>query len=56
LSASRDALENLAVTIIRASVVDLDAYVQSPSPKDDIEAFLTWIKASRQKLAAKTQP
>jgi hypothetical protein len=56
LSASREALENLAVTIIRASVVDLDAYVQSPSPKDDIEAFLTWIKASRSKLAAKTQP
>ncbi len=46
---SRDSLENLATTLVRATVQELDLYLQSPSPVDDTEAFLDWIKTRRRK-------
>jgi hypothetical protein len=51
LAASRDSLENFAVTLARASAVEIDAYIQSLSPTDDTESFLTWVK-SRQRSPA----
>jgi hypothetical protein len=48
LSASRDALENLSITLVRASAVELDLYVQSTSATDDVKDFLAWVKARRQ--------
>jgi hypothetical protein len=45
---SRDSLENLVTTLVRATVQELDLYLQSPSPADDTDAFLSWIKARRR--------
>jgi hypothetical protein len=49
LGGSRDSLENLAVTLARASALELDAYIQSALPTDDTDAFLSWVKSRRQK-------
>ena len=49
MAASRDSLENLVTTLIRATVQELDLYLQSPSPADDTEMFLEWIKTRRRK-------
>jgi hypothetical protein len=51
---NRDGLEKFAVTVARASVLELDGYIQSPSPTDDTEAFLTWVKSRR--LQAQNRP
>lgn len=48
LGGSRDSLENPAVTLVRATATELDAYIQNPSPTDDTEAFLVWVKARRE--------
>ena len=48
---SRDSLENLVTTLVRATVQELDLYLQSPSPSDETEAFLDWIKTRRRKAA-----
>jgi len=45
---SRDSLENLVTTLVRATVQELDLYLQSPSPADETEAFLDWINARRR--------
>lgn len=47
---SRDSLENLVTTLVRATVQELDLYLQSPSPADDTETFLLWIKVRRRPL------
>jgi hypothetical protein len=49
---SRDSLENLVTTLVRATVQELDLYLQSPSPVDDRDAFLSWIKARRRQARA----
>jgi hypothetical protein len=49
LRGSRDALEHVALTIIRSSAVELEAYLISPTPIDDIENFLNWIAARRER-------
>jgi hypothetical protein len=48
LAGSRDSLENLAMTLVRATVQELDLYLESPSPSDETEAFLDWTKARRR--------
>jgi hypothetical protein len=45
---SRDSLENLVTTLIRATVQELDLYLQSASPVDDTETLLDWIKVRRR--------
>jgi hypothetical protein len=52
MAASRDSLENLVITLIRATVQELDLYLQSPSPADDTDVFLEWIKARRRRAQA----
>jgi hypothetical protein len=54
LAGSRDSLENLATTLVRATVQELDLYLQSPSPVDETEAFLDWIKARRRQAKTVT--
>jgi hypothetical protein len=56
MAASRDSLENLVTTLIRATVQELDLYLQSPSPADDTETFLEWIKARRRPMQASAAP
>jgi hypothetical protein len=56
LGGSRDSLENLAVTLVRATALEIDVYAQSASPADDTEAFLDWVKARRQKVRAPATP
>jgi hypothetical protein len=56
LAESRDSLENLAVTLVRATVQEIDLCLQNPSPIDDTEDFLAWVKSRRQKAKpGKTQ-
>jgi len=52
LSSSRGDLENLAMTLVRASALELDLYLLTESPKDDVEAFLSWVKEIRQRRIA----
>ena len=52
LSASRDSLEHVAITLIRAFAMELDGYRTSTAPSDDIDAFLTWIKACRESASS----
>jgi hypothetical protein len=49
-SGSRDGLENLVTTLVRATVQELDLNLESPSPSDETEAFLDWIKARRRQV------
>ncbi len=51
LGGSREGLENLAASLARASAVEIDAYMQSSSATDDTEAFLSWVKSSKQTRA-----
>jgi hypothetical protein len=53
---SRDSLENLATTLVRATVQELDLYLESPSPVDETEAFLAWIKARRRQARTPATP
>jgi hypothetical protein len=53
LESSRESLENLAVTLVRASAMELDAYIQTDVPADDVDAFLAWTKSQRRQRATK---
>ncbi len=53
---SRDSLENLVTTLVRATVQELDLYLESPSPSDETEAFLDWVKARRRKARTPATP
>jgi hypothetical protein len=53
---SRDSLENLVTTLVRAAVQELDLYLLSPSPTDDTEDFLAWVKARRRSLKTDSAP
>lgn len=46
-STSRDALENVATTLVRATALELDAYVASGTSRDEVDPFLEWIKVER---------
>ncbi len=56
LGSSRDSLENLAVTLVRATAVELEAYTQTGAATDDIGAFLAWVKARRAAHVAGSAP
>lgn len=47
LAASRESLEHVAMVMIRSSAIELDLYLKSGSPNDDVEAFLSWVAARR---------
>lgn len=47
LRTSRGALEHVATTLVRASAVELDSYLQNPKAADEIEAFMLWIAKRR---------
>jgi hypothetical protein len=53
LAGSRDALEYLAVTVLRAAVMEIDAYLAAGEARDDVPFFLNWVKQQRQVRAAK---
>lgn len=40
----RAGMEGFAVTVIRAAVVELEAYAQFADPADDIGKFLSWVR------------
>ncbi len=56
LGGSRDSLENLAVTLVRAVALEINLYAQSASPTDDTEVFLDWVKDRRQQARASAPP
>ena len=53
---SRDSLENLVTTLVRATVQELDLYLESSSPADNTDAFLDWIKARRRQARIPATP
>ncbi len=47
LAIDRHGVEQFVIAVIRRSAVELEAYASSPAPKDDLEAFLIWVKAQQ---------
>jgi len=47
LQTSRDALEHVAMTLVRSSAVELELYLQDENATDNVEAFMLWIAARR---------
>lgn len=45
---SRDRLENLAITMVRAAALEFEEYVHTASPGDNADAFMAWVKWRRQ--------
>jgi hypothetical protein len=37
-------MEGFAITVIRQAVIELEAYCHEPTPADDVDAFLAWLK------------
>ncbi len=48
LNESRSSLEHVAMTIIRASAIEIDQYANVPGADDDVEKFMSWISNKRE--------
>jgi hypothetical protein len=44
---NRDMLENFVIRAIRQAALELEGYVHSASPKDDVDAFLAWVESRK---------
>ena len=40
----RAGMEGFVVTVLRSAVIELEAYVHSVGPADDIDEFLSWVR------------
>jgi hypothetical protein len=45
LANDRNGMEGFVITVVRRAAFELDRYAHSANPADDIESFLTWLKA-----------
>lgn len=44
---NRNGDEGFVVEVVRRAAIELEAYASSPSPKDDPDAFLTWVRSKQ---------
>jgi hypothetical protein len=44
LGRSRTGMEGFATTVLRRTAIELEGYCLEPTPADDIDAFLAWLK------------
>jgi hypothetical protein len=44
LASDRNGLENFVIAVIRRAAVELEDYSMSPSPQDNTDGFLAWVK------------
>jgi hypothetical protein len=52
LSGSRTALEDLATMVLRAGAIEIETYVASSAPLDNLNSFLGWVKRQRAPTAS----
>jgi len=44
---ARQGMERFVISVVRSAVIELDAYVHSANPVDDISEFLSWVRQRR---------
>jgi hypothetical protein len=44
---NRSGDEGFVIEVVRRTAIELEAYASSPSPKDDLDAFLVWVRGKQ---------